>query len=70
MVVGGAQAAVLIDALGILIRESIGSRLAVLIDALGTSVRDSQGFGGGWSSSGGISCASDICWCSVTMLHS
>ncbi len=55
MVVSGAGAAALINALGTSIRESCESRLAVLIDGLGTSVRDSRGFGGGSSSSGGMS---------------
>ena len=45
----GAGAAVLINALGTLIRDSCESRLAVLIDVLGTSFRDSQGFGCGLS---------------------
>ena len=80
MVVGGAGSvassvagvAVLLDALGTLIRDSCESRLTVLIAALVASIRDSQGLSGGSSCMsllGGMSCASASSWCSVTMLH-
>ncbi len=54
----GARAAVLINALGTLIRDSCRIRVAVLIASLGTLIRDSWGFVGGsscMSLPGGIS---------------